>query len=536
MLGRAYSEFTQHFPQPGWVEHDAEEIWTVTRSVARAALEARSGRRGAGHRHHQPAGDGRGLGSRDPGARPSGHRLAGPAHDVHLPGLEGGRTRERRSAGGPGWSSTRTSRAPSSLGCSGERPTSGRGPRPESSRWAPSTAGSIARLTEGAVHATDPTNASRTLLYDLREHRWDPWAPRPARGPGFDAPGGPSERRRRSVSRSENTSGSKCPIAGVAGDQQAALFGQGCWHAGDGEEHLRNGGVPAPAHRTGTGPLATRIAHDGGVRRAGRCRVRPGRVGLRRRCRRAVAPGRSRAAGSRRRVRGAREVARGQRRSLLRARVRRARRPSLGARRAGDHRRPDPEARRRAHLVRAALEAMAYSVAEVLEAMEADSGVVAPELRVDGGAATNDWLMEFQADVLGPAGAADRHGGDHGARRRGPRGDRRPGSGPMPGPSWSPRRSRPASRPIFLPPTAATRSPSGVARYGPRSGGPTTCRPEVSWRCGLPGSEGPLGEYQDDDGASGPSGTRRRGFPGLVGPGAEPLEFRRTLKFEPLGR
>jgi len=54
----------------------------------------------------------------------------------------------------------------------------------------------------------------------------------------------------------------------------------------------------------------------------------------------------------------------------------------------------------RAHLVRAALEAMAYGTAEVLEAMEADSGVVAPELRVDGGAAMNDWMMEYQAGIL----------------------------------------------------------------------------------------------------------------------------------------
>jgi glycerol kinase len=54
----------------------------------------------------------------------------------------------------------------------------------------------------------------------------------------------------------------------------------------------------------------------------------------------------------------------------------------------------------RAHLVRAALEAMAYGTAEVLRSMEADSGVAASELRVDGGAALNDWLMQFQADVL----------------------------------------------------------------------------------------------------------------------------------------
>jgi glycerol kinase len=57
----------------------------------------------------------------------------------------------------------------------------------------------------------------------------------------------------------------------------------------------------------------------------------------------------------------------------------------------------------RAHLVRAALEAMAYGTAEVLHAMESDSGVSTAELRVDGGAALNDWLMQYQADVLGVA-------------------------------------------------------------------------------------------------------------------------------------
>src|SRR5690606_20830144 len=89
----------------------------------------------------------------------------------------------------------------------------------------------IARLTGGEVHATDPTNASRTLLFDLRSRTWDEGLL-----DRFEVPAGVLPEVRPSsgdfgVARGELL-GQDLPVTGVAGDQQAALFGQGCWRAG----------------------------------------------------------------------------------------------------------------------------------------------------------------------------------------------------------------------------------------------------------------------------------------------------------------
>jgi glycerol kinase len=84
--GRAYSEFEQHFPRPGWVEHDASEIWEVTRRVARQALDdaGAKGRGPRGHRDHEPARDRRRLGPWHRGAAAPRHRVAGPPDGATL--------------------------------------------------------------------------------------------------------------------------------------------------------------------------------------------------------------------------------------------------------------------------------------------------------------------------------------------------------------------------------------------------------------------------------------------------------------------
>ena len=196
--------------------------------------------------------------------------------------------------------------------------------------------------------------------------------------------------------------GVSLPIAGLAGDQQAALFGQGCCADGHGEEHLRDRRVPAGVHRRSparsrrTGLLATAAcgprgepayALEGSVFIAGAA-IQWLRDGLRLHARRRASRRRSRASV-----------------------------PDTG----GVHFVPafvglgtphwEAEARgtitgitrgtTRAHLVRAALEAMAFSSADLLEAMTRTGGFEVPALRVDGGASANDWLMQFQADVLG---------------------------------------------------------------------------------------------------------------------------------------
>jgi glycerol kinase len=257
----------------------------------------------------------------------------------------------------------------------------------------------IARLTNGATHATDPTNASRTLVYALRERDWDQWS--------LDLLGIPKAllpEVRASAGDFGTVVGEhlgmELPIAGVAGDQQSALFGQGCCTPGLAKNTygtgafllLYTGSEPVPSRHG----LLTTVACDarGGVAYALEGSVfiagaaiqwlRDG-LGILERAADSEAMARS--------LEGNDGV------YLVPAFV------GLGA----PHWEPDARGMiagltrgtTRAHVVRAALEAMAYGTAEVLTAMEADSGVKASELRVDGGAALNDWLMAFQAGVLG---------------------------------------------------------------------------------------------------------------------------------------
>ena len=257
----------------------------------------------------------------------------------------------------------------------------------------------VARLTGGRVHVTDHTNASRTLLYDLAARRWDPellqifGVPRELLGDIVPSSGVVGESDAAYL-------GIALPIAGLAGDQQSALFGQGCCADGLAKNTYGTGAfllvfagqrMPTPA----AGVLATAAcgpagepayALEGSVFIAGAA-VQWLRDGL------GIIPA----------ARDSEELARSV--------------PDTG----GVHFVPafvglgtphwEPEARgtitgitrgtSRAHLVRAALEAMAFGSADLLDAMAGPGGLDVPLLRVDGGAAANDWLMQFQADVLG---------------------------------------------------------------------------------------------------------------------------------------
>ena len=206
-----------------------------------------------------------------------GHRLAGPAHGRAL-------RRAARAAGhlptscasGPGWCSTRTSAGPSSSGCS---PTAACRVGDD---LALGTIDSwlIWNLTGGEVHATDATNASRTMLYDIRRPAVGRRAVRPARRAA--APRCPTSWRPAGGSASRPTGcgvPAGIPVSGIAGDQQAALFGQACVHPGmakntygTGSFVLLNVGADVPRADRGH-------AHDGrlGARRRHR-RLRAGRA------------------------------------------------------------------------------------------------------------------------------------------------------------------------------------------------------------------------------------------------------------------
>ena len=231
MLGRGYREFPQHYPQPGWVEHDPEELWARCSAPPRTPCgRPVSARRSCGRSGSRTSARPRSLWERRTG-RPVAprDRLAGPAHGRALPRA----ARRYRSARAPGlvpdpyfsatkleWLLARTDLPQASW------------PSARSTRWL------VWKLTGGRVHATDVTNASRTMLLDLRHARLGRRAARAVRcRPGAAARG--SSRSSEVVGEAELL-GATLPIAGIAGDQQAALFGQACFDRGSGEGDLRH--------------------------------------------------------------------------------------------------------------------------------------------------------------------------------------------------------------------------------------------------------------------------------------------------------
>jgi glycerol kinase len=396
VLGRGYREVTQYFPQPGWVEHDPEEIFRVSVEAMREAL-AGSAERPVGlgitnQRETVVLWDRRTLA---PVARAivwQDRRTTDRCREIREAGLEP-LLRERTGlVADPYFSATKLEWL---LRDPGLRRRAAKG------ELAAGTVDSwlVAKLTGGRAHVTDHTNASRTLLYDLRSRDWSPELLQQ-----FDIPPELLPAIVRSSGVVEQTDpghlGWSLPIAGLAGDQQAALFGHGCVSPGLAKNTYGTGAfllvlagdrVPSP----GQGLLATAAcgpagepsyAVEGSVFVAGAA-VQWLRDGL-----------------------GV--IERAAETETLARTV-----PDTG----GVYFVPaftgmgtpywEPDARgtitgltrgtSRAHLARAALEAMAYSSADLLEAMSSTIGMTVPALRVDGGAAANDWLMQFQADVLG---------------------------------------------------------------------------------------------------------------------------------------
>lgn len=398
VLGRSYSEFTQHFPRSGWVEHDAEEIWAVTRKVARAALDDAGGDatvQGIGITNQRETVVVWDRETLEPVHRAivwQDRRTAAICRELE----RGGHAGEIRERTGliidPYFSGTKIT------WLLREHPQLRK--RAEEGALALGTIDSwlVAKLTGGRVHATDPTNASRTMLYDLREHRWDSWALDLLEVPEPMLPEVRPSAGRFGMALGEHL-GIEVPVAGVAGDQQSALFGQGCWHAGaakntygTGAFLLQHTGKERVVSRHG---LLTTVACDA---EGGAAYALEGSVFIAGAAVQWLRDGLGILDSAPESEAMARSVPDNDGVYFVPAFV------GLGA--------PywEPEARgmivglsrgsTRAHLVRAALEAMTYGTAEVLEAMEADSGVVSPELWVDGGAAMNDWMMGYQAGIL----------------------------------------------------------------------------------------------------------------------------------------
>jgi glycerol kinase len=403
VLARGYAELPQYFPQPGWVEHDPEEIWSTIERAARAALGE---------------------------ARVSGSEIAA----VGITNQRETTIVWERATGRPihraiVWQCRRTAPLCDQLRADGVeslvRAKTGllldayfSGTK---IRWlldevadarARAERGDLAfgtvdawliwKLTGGGVHATDATNASRTLCLDLRTGDWDDEMLQILKVPRRVLP---------AVSPSAGVLGETIdlgwlprgvPIAGVAGDQQAALFGQACLTPGAAKNTygtgcfmlLNTGAVPVASSHGLVTTIAWRIggqttyALEGSVFIAGAA-IQWLRDGL----------------GILKNVAESQELAESVPDTggvyFVPAFV------GLGAPHWDMYARGTvvglTRGTTRAHLARAALESIAFQSRDVLEAMAADAGISIEGLRVDGGAVANDFLCQFQADLLNVA-------------------------------------------------------------------------------------------------------------------------------------
>jgi glycerol kinase len=392
IVGRGYREITQHFPKPGWVEHDANELFTATRDAARDAIATAgvtpdciglTNQRETVVMWDRATGEpmGTAIVWQDRRTAPRCAELAPRAAEI----------RERTGlVVDPYFSATKiewllANRAPD--------------------RDANVVIGTVDswlvwRLTNGAVHATDPTNASRTMLYDINGRAWsqelcDLFGVPRAMLPEVRASSGSF-----GIAAAEHF-GRAIPILGVAGDQQAALYGHACVQSGDAKNTYGTGAfllmhTGSARPHPGDGMLATIACGPAGepayaieasifIAGAAVQWLRDG-LGIIDSAAQTEAMATSLATND-----GVYFV------------------PALTGLGAPHW---EPNARgtivgltrgtTRAHVVRAALEAMAYGTADVLTAMRAESRAsnAFDALRVDGGATANDWLMQFQADVL----------------------------------------------------------------------------------------------------------------------------------------
>ncbi len=393
---RGYQEFPQHFPRPGWVEHEPEEIWQAVLASCREALRGQqvTAVGVTDQRETAVLWDRRSLAAprraivwQDRRTTELCGRLKEDGHEPRVAELTGLRLDPYFTATKLAWLAEH-----------------------EEQTWAGVTGGGlvvgtvdsyvVARLTGGSRHVTDAGNASRTLLFDLHTGQWSqelcelfgvPLDALPEVVPSYGE-----------VGRTDPSAflGLDLPVAGIAGDQQAALFGQGCYAAGrskctygTGSFVLVNTGAePVLSDRLLTtvawmGPDRELVyALEGSVFVTGAA-VQWLRDGLQ-------------LLGSAAEVESlARSVPDSGGVVFVPALT------GLGA--------PhwDPDARgtvlgitrgtTRAHLARATLDAIAFEVRDVVDAMTDEAGLDLSGLQVDGGAAANDLLCQLQADQLG---------------------------------------------------------------------------------------------------------------------------------------
>jgi glycerol kinase len=396
VLARGYEEFPQHFPQPGWVEHEPEEIWQAVLSSCKQALRNQqvTAIGVTVQRETAVLWDRRTLSAprraivwQDRRTTGICDRLRDAGHEPRVAELTGLRLDPYFTATKLTWLAENDERA-----------------------WSGVTGGDtvvgtvdsyvVARLTGGARHVTDAGNASRTLLYDLRAGGWSdelcelfgvPRSALPEVVPSYGE-----------VGRTDPASflGLDLPVAGIAGDQQSALFGQGCFEPGRSKCTYGTGSfvlVNTGAEPVLSDRLLTTVAwmHPNGsvdyalegavfVTGAAVQWLRDGLQVI------GTAPEVEALAGSVPDSGGVVFV------------------PALTGLGAPHW---DPDARgsilgitrgtTRAHVARATLDAIAFQVRDVVDAVVSEAGLPVETLQVDGGASGNDLLCQLQADQLG---------------------------------------------------------------------------------------------------------------------------------------
>ena len=396
VVGRGYREIPQYFPQPGWVEHDAMEILGCVLSAAQHAMDAAKATPvalGITNQRETVV-----IWERETGR---------PVHRALV--WQDRRTAERCQSLAPKtqWISERTGLLPDPYFSASKVEwliQNGRlleRYRPQDLAVGTIDSWLVWQLTGGSVHATDPTNASRTMLYDIDRLEWSaelcelfgvPMEMLPEVRPSSGDFG---------VAQSASI-GADIPILGIAGDQQAALFGQGCVHPGTGKNTYGTGAFlllnTGQARPDATNGMLTTIGCDAQGKPAyaleaaifiAGAAVQWLRDGL------GIIGQASDTESLARSVESTGGV------YFVPALT------GLGA----PHWEADARGTivgltrgtNRAHVARATLEAMAYGTADVLDGMRKSAGpsLQFERLRVDGGATNNDWLMQFQADILG---------------------------------------------------------------------------------------------------------------------------------------
>ena len=396
----AGQEFKQYYPQPGWVEHDAEEIWQSQLAVTQKALAAARARLpdigaiGITNQRETVL-----LWDRATG-KPVYHaivwqcrRTAAMCDRIRREGFDRTLREKTGLVTDAYFSGTKIAWLLENVPGARERAQRGELACGTIDTWL------ISKLTRGLVHATDVSNASRTLLFNINSLDWDDeilsyfGVPRKLL---------PEVKSSSEVLGEAALFGGTAPIAGVAGDQQASLFGHQCFRRGNVKNTygtgcflLMNTGSDVPRSESGLVSTvawrragATTYALEGSVFIAGAAvQWLRDEVGL------------IKDAGESEKMALAVPDTGGV--YFVPAFV------GLGAPHWDAYARGTivglTRGSNRNHLVRAALESMAYQTRAVVDCMAADSGIRPEALRVDGGAARNNFLCQFQADILGIA-------------------------------------------------------------------------------------------------------------------------------------